>query len=117
MREEVVIYYSEEDSGWIAHGLRTDQIGTGDRIVDALADLMKAVHQICAEAAKDKTLAYLRAAPQEIQDIARRAIPLPGEIYEIAYKKVHGQWPEDWVVTPETGDQPFKAELREAVPS
>ncbi len=92
--DTLVLYRSTEDGCWIAHSLKTDQIGTGDRIVDALADVIRAVHQVCKAAGKDKTLAYLRAAPAEIRAIADRAKPLPGEIYEIAHKMVHGEWPK-----------------------
>jgi hypothetical protein len=94
--EEAVIYFSEEDQCWIAHGLHTDQIGTGQRIVDALADFIKAVDQILDEAAKDESLAYLREAPREIRKIYKTAQALPGEIYEVAHKMVHGRWPSDW---------------------
>jgi hypothetical protein len=65
LNEEAVIYFSEEDQCWIAHGLHADQIGTGERIVDALADFIKAVDQILDEAAKDESLAYLREAPAD----------------------------------------------------
>ena len=35
-----LIYFSEDDNCWVAHGLHTDQIGTGDWFVDALADYL-----------------------------------------------------------------------------
>ena len=85
-----VIYYSKEDSCWIAHSLITDQIGTGNSITESLADLMRTIQQILAIAINDRDVEVLRSAPAEIQDIAKRAKHLPGEIYEVAYKMVHG---------------------------
>lgn len=91
--ETAVIVYSEEDRAWIAHGLRTDQIGIGNRIVEALADLLKAIDQICETASHDESLAYLREAPPEIQKRAERAKMLPKEMYEVAHKMARGEWP------------------------
>ena len=96
LNESAVIYFSDEDGCWIAHGMHTDQIGTGARIVDALADFMKAINQVIEESAKDPTLTYLREAPAEIRAKYKAASKLPGEIYEVAHKIVHGEWPEDW---------------------
>lgn len=93
--ESVVLYYSDEDRAWIAHGLRTDQIGVGDRIVDALADFLKAIDQVLQNAREDRTLAYLREAPEDIQRMHDEARRLPNEIYEVAHKMAHGDWPED----------------------
>jgi hypothetical protein len=90
-----VLYRSEEDSVWVAHSLRTDQIGTGARIVDALADLIRAVDEVVAIAAGDATVAYLREAPAEIQKIKESAECLPSEIYEVAHKIARGQWPQE----------------------
>jgi hypothetical protein len=36
--ETVVIFHSKEDQCWIAHGLHTDQIGTGESMLKALED-------------------------------------------------------------------------------
>jgi hypothetical protein len=96
LHDSIVIYPSEEDKCWIAHSLKTDQIGTGERIVDALADVLKAIHAIQEEALKDGTLAVYRNAPPEIQQLFRKAKDLPREIFEVAHKMVHGKWPEDW---------------------
>ena len=54
--ESVVIYWSAEDNCWIAHSLYMDQIGTGRRVVDALADLIKAMNAVLREAMADPTL-------------------------------------------------------------
>lgn len=94
--ESIVIYLSDEDECWIAHSLKTDQIGTGERVVDALADVLKAIHLIHDEAAKDASLAVYRDAPREIQQMAKKAKKLPLEIFEVAHKMVHGEWPVDW---------------------
>src|SRR5207253_11182151 len=92
--EPAVIYHSHEDGCWIAHGLLTDQIGTGDRLVTALADLLRAVHAVRRLAAKDPTVAVERPAPKEIQQMAAKAKPLPKEVSEVAHKMAFGEWPE-----------------------
>jgi len=114
LRDEVVIYQSPSDGDWIAHSLQTDQIGYGQSIVEALADAIKAVDQVCHAAEQDETLAYLRQAPQEVKDLFDHAKPLPQEIYEVAFKKVHGAWPIDWdVPKPIEGAEAFKTEIQE----
>jgi hypothetical protein len=116
LNESAVIYHSDEDECWIAHGLHTDQIGTGDRLVTALADLMKAVHSVCELAATDETISYLRPAPPEIQKMFAQARVLPKELSEISHKMAFGEWPEylraDF--TPEDVDGSFRAEMSEA---
>ena len=101
--DQCVIYFSKEDDNWIAHSLRTDQVGIGDCIIDALADLIKAVNSIIKEAAKDQTITVMREAPANIQKLLGKADELPREMVEIAYKKVHGQWPKTIKLEFETG--------------
>lgn len=93
-RDTFVIFHSTEDQCWIAHSLRTDQFGTGECVVDALVDGMKAVDQVVALAKKKPDIQVLSDAPEQIQQIAKKAQPLPKEIYEIAHKKLYGDWPE-----------------------
>ncbi|MGB2823246.1 MAG: hypothetical protein WBF17_19840 [Phycisphaerae bacterium] len=109
-----VIYYSRGDGCWIAHGLHTDQIGTGDCVVHALADLMIALQELADLAAEDPSIAMLREAPPAIQRKARSAQPLPRELYEIAHKMVHGQWPDIEVKIAPKRQQRFRAELETA---
>lgn len=108
-----VIYESREDGCWIAHGLRTDQIGTGGSVVEALADLIRAIDQIRELAQHDASVAVLRPAPADIQKMAHDARDLPHEIYEIAYRMVTGKWPADWKLQPPKGET-FKAEIPES---
>jgi hypothetical protein len=115
-RETCVIYASSEDDCWVAHGLRTDQIGTGNCVVDALADFMKAMDQVLKAASEGKNITVLRAAPPEIKAMAKRARPLPREIYEIAHKKLYGRWPRDFCVA-SPGKQMFKTTVSEPMPA
>lgn len=117
LNDSVLIYHSDEDGCWIAHSLRTDQVGTGERIVDALADLIKAVAQVCRLAERDPTVAYLREAPAAIRAKARRSKPLPREVYEVAYRVVHGDWPEEIEpdFRPRDENASFELDLREPV--
>ncbi len=109
-----VIYYSREDGCWIAHGLHTDQIGTGDCVVRALADLMIALQELADLAAGDPSIATLREAPPAIQKKAQSAQALPRELYEIAHKMVHGEWPDIEVKIAPNRQKRFRAELETA---
>src|SRR5665213_453784 len=116
LTEPAVLYHSEEDACWIAHGLRTDQIGTGDRLVTALADLMRAVRALCEMAEKDESIAYLRPAPPEIFERFRNAKPLPKELSEISHKMAFGEWPSYLLadIRPEDENGSFTTEVVEA---
>ena len=113
--DTLVIYHSADDRCWIAHSLETDQVGTGNSIVDAMADAIKAVHQVFALAREDRTIAYRRRAPREIFAIRKHAKRLPGEFFEVAHKKVHGKWPQNLKldIAPKAGSDAFTAEIRE----
>ena len=89
-----VIYSSKDDHCWVAHSLRTDQIGTGDCVLEALMDGMKAVDQIVELAEKDGDVEVFCDAPEEIAVLAKSAQPLPQELYDIAHKKLYGEWPD-----------------------
>ena len=91
-----------------------DQIGTGDGVVDALADLILAVHQVFEEAKKDNSINPFRKAPANIIRKAAKARKLPREVFEVAYRKVHNQWPDDLIVdvSPQLPNHPlFKTEF------
>ena len=89
-----VIYWSKTDKCWIAHSLYTDQVGTGARVMNALADLIQAIKSIGEVAKEDSSVAYFRRAPGKILRMAETAKPLPGECFEVAYRMVHDDWPE-----------------------
>jgi len=74
--------------------VRTDQFGTGTCIVDALVDGMEAVDQVVELAQTRKGIEVFRNAPDEIIQRIKGAERLPDEIYEIAHKKLYGEWPE-----------------------
>jgi len=112
--DSMVIYFSQDDSCWIAHTLNTDQIGTGADIVEAVADALKALRQVFALAKEDPTIAPLRKAPPEIFEMKRHATRLPGELFEIAHLRAHGKWPEDLkLVGPESANTSFAAKIPE----
>jgi hypothetical protein len=116
--DRALIYHSPDDGCWIAHSLRTDQIGTGVDMGRALADLIRAIDQLLDLADEDETIAYLREAPQEIQDRAAACKELPGEIYEVAHKLARGEWPDD--IDPafmaQDDDEEFTAEVHQCAP-
>jgi hypothetical protein len=113
--DSVVIYHSTDDNCWIAHSLRTDQVGTGVDMGRALADLIQGIDQLLEIASEDVTVAYLREAPADVRAIAAKSKPLPKEIYEVAHKIARGEWPED--IDPaflaQNDDETFTAELHE----
>ena len=116
--ETCVIYESAEDGCWVAHGVRTDQIGTGDCIVDALADYMRAIVEVLRVASKGKDITIYRLAPAKVRHLAKKAPMLPKEIYEIAHRKVFGTWPNDIAVKVDSQPKrPFKARVEELVPA
>ena len=108
-----VIFASRQDECWIAHSLRMDQIGTGQSVLEALEDLLRAIEQVRAEARADKSIEIFREAPARIQRMAESATPLPKELFEVAHKRVHGNWPKEIKIRTESTRKRFKAELRE----
>ncbi|MBM4026221.1 MAG: hypothetical protein FJ280_12565 [Planctomycetes bacterium] len=108
--DQCVIYYARPDNCWVAHSLRTDQIGAADSVVEALAALLRAVDFILADAAEDPTLAVFRAAPEDIREMSRHAMPLPKEIYEIAHKMARGEWPKEFEFEFKATHRPYVAE-------
>jgi hypothetical protein len=111
--DTLIIYHSEDDGCWIAHSLNTDQIGTGGDIVEAVADALKAVRQVCALAKQDSTVAHLRKAPPEIFEMKKHATRLPGELFEIAHMRAHGKWPEDLKIVATEANTSYAAKIPE----
>ncbi len=115
-QHDAVIYFDPEDNVWIAHSLYMDQIGTGQSVVDALADLIKAVQQVLDAAKRDPDANLFRRAPKEAFDQARKAQKLPDEVYHIAYRKVYKRWPEGLTVDykPSKNPKAFVTDLNAA---
>jgi hypothetical protein len=112
--ETVVIFHSKEDDCWIAHGLHTDQIGAGQSMLKALEDAIRAIDQVLLIAHDEPSVAFLREAPKNIQRLAKSAEPLPRELYEIAHRRVRGEWPDDIAVEVKPDeDSAFKADFQE----
>ena len=96
MLHHCLIFWSKEDGMWIAHGLYTDQLGTGDSVLEALTDYLRAVDQIIAVVSEDPGGAQLmHRAPQEIFDQCEGAEMVPLETYEIAHKRALGVFPDE----------------------
>lgn len=112
--DTLAIFYSEEDQCWVAHSLRTDQFGTGDCVLDALMDGMKAVDQVIALSKKKPEVQVLSEAPEEIRQIIQNAKRLPDEIFEIAHKKLYGEWPYNIEIDIPHTDS-FKMQVKESI--
>ena len=91
-----VIYPSEQEEGfWVAHSLNTDQIGTGQCVLDAYVALLRAMRILLEEAAKNPNLRLLTPAPKEVRDRCKHARRLPMEIIEIASMVLDGKQPAE----------------------
>jgi len=112
--DTVFIHYSQDDSCWIAHSLRTDQVGTGADMGRALADLITAVDQVFELAQNDATIQVMCEAPKEIQDRAAMGRKLPREFFEVAHKIARGEWPAEVTITADS-DAEFTAEVAEGI--
>ena len=94
-----LIYYSKTENLWIAHGLRTDQIGVGDCVLDAYVDYLHGMIDLVDLSKEVDHIEIFRTPPKKILKKAEKAQLLPRELYDVAYKRVHGDWPQDLKVT------------------
>ncbi len=114
--DEAVIYYSRSDGCWIAHSLNTDQVATGESVLEAYVELLSVIESLLSLAQEDKDILVVRKAPENILELADRAQPLPSDLYDYAYKKLHGTWPSGYelgFVKPPLKSKPLKLEIRE----
>lgn len=93
LQDIAVIYHSQEDEGWIAHSIHTDQVGIGNTPTNALAELIRLVDKLLALASADDSVAFLRKAPDEVIEHVKQSKPFPIEWFEVAHKKARGEWP------------------------
>ena len=83
-RDECLIYYSEQDKSWVAHSLKTDQLGYGDCVVNAIVDLLVGTQNLLELQRKDPDVEVLCPAPAEIVKLGKKASPLPEVLWEVA---------------------------------
>jgi len=96
LTDTFVIYPSEQEEGfWVAHSLNTDQIGTGECVLDAFVALLRALRILLAEAEKNPNLRLLNPAPKDVRDRRKHARQLPLEIIEIASMTLDGKPPAE----------------------
>lgn len=101
--DECVVYHSKTDNCWLAHSLRTDQIGTGKDAIDALVELLESVRSLLILSRKHTDIRVRREAPFAVQKLAHKAISLPNELFEIACKRARGVWPKQIKLIAEPG--------------
>jgi len=90
-----VIYPSRLEPGqYVAHSLRTDQVGVGDCVLDAYLELAANIRGLLREAKRDPRIEIYQEAPPAIWKLAAKARPLPREIEEIAAQRLTGHMPE-----------------------
>lgn len=86
--EKCVIYESAESVGlWVAHGVRTCQIGTGQNPQTALANFIKAIYVVSTLSVSEYNV--FRNAPDRIHNYLTEAIPLPNNIRQKAMIAAH----------------------------
>jgi len=93
--DECLLYYSRSDSCWIAHSLHTDQIGIGTDVITALSKLIEVISSLIIFSKTHQDTVIHREAPIAIQKRIEKAVPLPNELCEIAYKRTLGEWPKE----------------------
>lgn len=84
--DALVVYPSAEDSGrFVAHSLRTDQIGVDDNVEGAVYELFLAIKGLFEERRRDPRVVIEKPAPAEIQQLyvslrKTKRRPLPDEL-------------------------------------
>jgi hypothetical protein len=68
-----LVYWSQADKRYVAHSMRTDQIGTGDCIVHAMADLLHAVKDLLELAEQDASIQVLKPAPADRAQVLQQS--------------------------------------------
>lgn len=94
-QDEILVYYSQQDKAWLAHSFRTDQIGSGECILEAVESLLRGIKSIMDLAKEDPSIEVWREATADVQARAKSAKTLPYEFVEIAHRRVHGNWPKE----------------------
>jgi hypothetical protein len=91
-QDACVIYPSKEGRGkYVAHSLRTDQIGVGDSLLDAYVELLRALRALYADARNDPRVVTDRLAPDDVWKMLPVARRLPRELEENAIRIVNGR--------------------------
>jgi hypothetical protein len=91
--DECLIYHSDEDRAWIAHSLKTDQLGFGDCVVNALVDLLIGTKNLLKLKKKDPEIEIFHQASPEIIAESEKAKPLPSVLWEVALERFHKKLP------------------------
>ena len=81
----LVIYPSHDDVEpdlWVAHSVRTDQVGVGHDPVEAVRELAIAVRTLFEEAHKDARVLIEQPAPVEVLKKMAGGEPLPEPMWE-----------------------------------
>jgi len=80
----LVIFPSEgdvEEGLWVAHSVRTDQVGVGHDPIEAVRELAACVRELLLEAASDDRVRVEQLAPAEVIRRISGARPLPEEAW------------------------------------
>lgn len=78
--DHFVVYRSQEDEGlFVAHSVRTDQVGVADSVVEAVHEMYCSLHALLEDARKDKNLQIDQLAPDPVVKLFLAAEWLPDE--------------------------------------
>ena len=84
-KDEFVVYRAPEDEGqFIAHSIRTDQIGMADTVGGAMYELLVALQNLYTEHARNPEIRVERTALESVQRLYFNSDPLPEPYWEEA---------------------------------
>lgn len=91
--DHFVVYRSteeEDERRYVAHSIRTDQVGMGDDMEEAIVDLFAALRTLFAEAERDPRVVVAQKAPEEVVDRFLESPRLPDEIWSRVFSRLRG---------------------------
>ncbi len=94
----IVLYPSVDDVEpglWVAHSARTDQVGVGHDLIEAIRELALSVRTLLEEAAKDPTVRVEQPAPLEVLRKLQGATSLPKPLLERVRAALHSYMRKD----------------------
>lgn len=102
----VVVYPAEEPGQFVAHSIRTDQIGVAPTPHEALIEVLHALYDLFEEARKDRRVEIQRLAPPEVRErFFESATKVPDEVWNQIlrrFAKSNDKGDDYWEPIPDT---------------
>lgn len=88
--DHFVVYRSKDDDGrYVAHSVRTDQIGIDETVVGAVHELYTALRALIEEAQRDPNVVVFQQAPEEVVNTFLRAPKLRDDLWAEIRTRIH----------------------------